>query len=64
MLLLYGAALVVVLLAFQSLSKPSNSISYSRFRDLVKAEIGRTLKDPAQVADELNCLLAALGGGT
>ena len=34
-----------------------------RFRDLVKAEIGRTLKDPAHVADELNCLLAALGGG-
>ena len=34
-LLLYGAALIAVLLVFQTLSKPSNSISYSRFRDLV-----------------------------
>jgi RNA polymerase sigma factor (sigma-70 family) len=31
-----------------------------RFRDLVKAEIGRTLRDPACVADELACLMAAL----
>ena len=35
MLLIYGAALMAVLLLFQSLSKPANSISYSRFRDLV-----------------------------
>ena len=32
-----------------------------RFRELVKAEIGQTLNNPAQVADELSCLLAALG---
>ncbi len=31
-----------------------------RFRGQVKAEIARTLADPAQVADELACLLAAL----
>ena len=33
-----------------------------RFRALVKTEIGRTLNDPSQVADELACLVAALGG--
>jgi RNA polymerase sigma factor (sigma-70 family) len=33
-----------------------------RFRELVKAEIGHTLNNPAQVADELSCLTAALGG--
>jgi RNA polymerase sigma-70 factor (ECF subfamily) len=33
-----------------------------RFRELVKTEIGRTLKDPAQVSEELACLIAALGG--
>jgi RNA polymerase sigma-70 factor (ECF subfamily) len=32
-----------------------------RFRELVKAEIRQTLHDPAQLADELACLLAALG---
>jgi len=32
-----------------------------RFRELVKTEIGRTLNDPSQVADELACLVAALG---
>ncbi len=31
-----------------------------RFRELVKAEIASTLADPAQVADELACLQAAL----
>jgi len=31
-----------------------------RFREVVKGEIARTLNDPAQVADELACLLAAL----
>ena len=31
-----------------------------RFRELVKMEIGRTLKDPAQVPNELACLVAAL----
>jgi RNA polymerase sigma factor (sigma-70 family) len=34
-----------------------------RFRELVKAEIGQTLHNPAQVADELACLQAALGMG-
>ena len=34
-----------------------------RFRDLVKGEISRTLPDPAQLRDELACLMAALGGG-
>jgi RNA polymerase sigma factor (sigma-70 family) len=34
-----------------------------RFRELVKAEIGQTLHNPAQVADELACLQAALGLG-
>jgi RNA polymerase sigma factor (sigma-70 family) len=33
-----------------------------RFRDLVKAEIRQTMNDPAQVADELACLVAALSG--
>lgn len=33
-----------------------------RFRELVKAEIARTLQDPAQVKDELACLQAALAG--
>lgn len=33
-----------------------------RFRELVKAEIGQTLHDPAHAADELACLLAALTG--
>lgn len=32
-----------------------------RFRELVKAEIGQTLNDRAQVAEELACLIAALG---
>jgi RNA polymerase sigma factor (sigma-70 family) len=32
-----------------------------RFREVVKGEIARTLNDPAQVADELACLVAALG---
>ncbi|HEY0549678.1 MAG TPA: sigma-70 family RNA polymerase sigma factor [Verrucomicrobiae bacterium] len=31
-----------------------------RFRELVKAEIRQTMNDPAQVADELACLVAAL----
>jgi RNA polymerase sigma-70 factor (ECF subfamily) len=31
-----------------------------RFRELVKSEISHTLKDPAQVHDELACLIAAL----
>ncbi|MEP6664124.1 MAG: sigma-70 family RNA polymerase sigma factor, partial [Verrucomicrobiota bacterium] len=31
-----------------------------RFRELVKTEIGQTLNDPSQVAEELACLLAAL----
>ncbi len=31
-----------------------------RFRELVKAEIGQTLTDPSQVAEELACLIAAL----
>jgi RNA polymerase sigma factor (sigma-70 family) len=35
-----------------------------RFRELVKAELGQTLNDPAHVADELACLLEALGGGS
>ena len=34
-----------------------------RFREAVKGEIARTLHDPAQVADELACLVAALGNG-
>ncbi len=33
-----------------------------RFRELVKAEIGQTLNDPSQVAEELACLIAALSG--
>ena len=33
-----------------------------RFRELVKIEIGATLKDPAQVPNELACLVAALSG--
>ena len=33
-----------------------------RFRELVKTEIARTLNDPAQVKDELACLMGALGG--
>jgi RNA polymerase sigma factor (sigma-70 family) len=33
-----------------------------RFRELVKAEIRQTMNDPAQVADELACLVAALSG--
>jgi RNA polymerase sigma factor (sigma-70 family) len=33
-----------------------------RFREVVKGEIARTLNDPAQVGDELACLIAALGG--
>ena len=32
-----------------------------RFREVVKGEIARTLHDPAQVEDELACLVAALG---
>jgi RNA polymerase sigma factor (sigma-70 family) len=32
-----------------------------RFREVVKREISRTLHDPAQVGDELACLVAALG---
>jgi RNA polymerase sigma factor (sigma-70 family) len=31
-----------------------------RFRELVKSEIRQTMNDPAQVADELACLVAAL----
>jgi RNA polymerase sigma factor (sigma-70 family) len=31
-----------------------------RFRELAKAEIARTLRDPAQVKDELACLMVAL----
>lgn len=31
-----------------------------RFRELVKTEIRQTMNDPAQVADELACLVAAL----
>jgi RNA polymerase sigma factor (sigma-70 family) len=31
-----------------------------RFREVVKGEIARTLNDPAQVEDELACLVAAL----
>jgi RNA polymerase sigma factor (sigma-70 family) len=31
-----------------------------RFRELVKSEIRQTMNDPAQVADELACLIAAL----
>ncbi len=31
-----------------------------RFRDLVKAEIAHTLRDPAQIDHELACLMAAL----
>jgi RNA polymerase sigma factor (sigma-70 family) len=31
-----------------------------RFRELVKGEIGRTLNDPSEVANELACLIAAL----
>jgi RNA polymerase sigma factor (sigma-70 family) len=31
-----------------------------RFRELVKSEIGQTLNDPAEVANELACLIAAL----
>lgn len=34
-----------------------------RFRELVKAEIRQTMNDPAQVADELACLIAALSRG-
>jgi RNA polymerase sigma factor (sigma-70 family) len=34
-----------------------------RFREVVKGEIARTLNDPAQVGDELACLVAALSGG-
>ena len=34
-----------------------------RFREAVKGEIARTLNDPAQVEDELACLVAALGSG-
>ncbi len=33
-----------------------------RFRDLVKGEIAQTLSDPAQVREELDCLMAALRG--
>jgi RNA polymerase sigma factor (sigma-70 family) len=33
-----------------------------RFREVVKAEIAQTLNEPAHVADELACLMAALGG--
>jgi RNA polymerase sigma factor (sigma-70 family) len=33
-----------------------------RFRELVKAEIRQTMNDPAQMADELACLVAALSG--
>ena len=32
-----------------------------RFREVVKGEIARTLNDPAQVEDELACLVSALG---
>ena len=32
-----------------------------RFRELVKAEIAQTLKDPSQLDAELACLIAALG---
>jgi RNA polymerase sigma-70 factor (ECF subfamily) len=35
-----------------------------QFRQSVKAEIGRTLHDPAQIDNELACLLAALNGGS
>ena len=35
MILIYGALLIVVLIALQSFAKPSSDISYSRFRDLV-----------------------------
>ena len=33
-----------------------------RFRGLVKSEIRQTMNDPAQVTDELACLVAALSG--
>ena len=33
-----------------------------RFRELVKTEIGQTLNDHSQVAEELGCLIAALSG--
>jgi len=33
-----------------------------RFREAVKQEIARTLRDPSQVGDELACLISALGG--
>jgi RNA polymerase sigma-70 factor (ECF subfamily) len=33
-----------------------------RFRELLKAEAGRTLRDPRQIQEELECLIAALGG--
>jgi len=33
-----------------------------RFREVVKAEIAQTLNEPAHVADELACLMAALSG--
>ena len=33
-----------------------------RFRELVKLEIGQTLRDPSQVGDELACLQSALAG--
>jgi RNA polymerase sigma factor (sigma-70 family) len=35
-----------------------------RFRDLVKAEVGQTLKDPALIANELACLMAALSSNS
>jgi RNA polymerase sigma-70 factor (ECF subfamily) len=31
-----------------------------RFRDFVKAEVGKTLKDSSQIANEIDCLMAAL----
>ena len=31
-----------------------------RFREMMKAEIARTLNDPGQVGEELKCLVAAL----
>jgi RNA polymerase sigma-70 factor (ECF subfamily) len=33
-----------------------------RFRNVVREEIGRTLNDPAQIDNEMACLIAALGG--
>jgi RNA polymerase sigma-70 factor (ECF subfamily) len=34
-----------------------------RYRDLLKEEVGETVSAPDELADELDCLLAALRGG-